>query len=173
LEDKTARFLDRLYAPIGQFIVEFENVCEAMRSAGIWAFQRDGLRNRKLAELTFAGLTASPLLEVFTSIISQSLTLGTEDKNRLSEIRKRTEQLITVRNRVIHSTWRFFDFADIEQGTPEGLLMSSRRTRHGLDTRMSSLTRKELQQLSEEAREVVKLIEDFISAAASLAAEPS
>jgi hypothetical protein len=161
MTDEFNRFADRLFAPVGRFVVSFENLCHELRTMGIRLFEMAGLRKSDLAEITFAGLTASPLLEVIVSLISQSFDLSTEQANQLSEIRKRAENLIAIRNRIIHSTWRLFDFADVEHGVPSGLLVSKRRKRTGLGTQTSALSKEELERLSEEVDDVSRMIKEF------------
>lgn len=161
MSDELNRFADRLFAPIGRFVVSFEYLCHELRAAGIRLFETAGLGKLELAEITFAGLTASPLLDVVVSLISQSVDLSTEQANQLDEIRKRAENLIAIRNRVIHSTWLLFDFADVENGVPGGLLISKRRKRTGLDTRTSALSKEELERLSEEVSEVSRMVKEF------------
>jgi hypothetical protein len=161
MSEEINRFADRLFAPIGRFVVSFENLCHELRVTGIRIFEMAGLKKSELAEITFAGLTASPLLEVIVSLISQSFDLSSEQANKLGEIRKRAENLISIRNRVIHSTWHLIDFADIDHGVPDGVLVSKRRKRTGLDTQMSSLNKEELEHLSEEVKDVSRMIREF------------
>lgn len=154
-------FSNRLYAPLGRFIVNFENVCDAMRITCISIFNRHGLQKSELAELTFAGLTASPLLDIYISLISEAFTFNKKQMVELNRIKERTQKLITIRNKTIHSTWVLFDFADIENGIPEGLLVSNRRKKQGLERHIISLSKDQLDIINKETTEVVSEIRAF------------
>src|SRR5579885_330050 len=167
MSEEVNRFADRLFAPVGRFVISFEYLCHELRVAGIRLFEVAGLRKLELAEITFAVLTASTLLEVIVSLISQSFELSTEQINQLNEIRKRAETLIAIRNRMIHSTWHLIDFADMEHGFPDGVLINKRRKRTGLDTQISSLNKAELERLSEEVRDVSTMVKEFSSSLSS------
>lgn len=159
MTDKIQKFVNRIYAPLGKFIVDFENLCQSMRIVCIKAFAKNGLQKGELAEITFAGLTASPLLDVYVSLTSEAFTLDASQMEELKQIKKRTQSLITTRNKAIHSKWTLFDFADLDDGAPEGLLVSNKRKHFGLDRQIQSLSREELMRLSEETIEITGCIE--------------
>jgi hypothetical protein len=161
MSDSFNIFADRLFAPLGRFIFNFEYLCHELRATGVRVFEIAGLKKLELAEVTFAGLTASPLLEVIASLLAQSANLSSEQTRQLCDIRKRVENLIVIRNRVIHSTWQLFDFADVEYGAPDGLLINKRRKRTGLETLTTVMNKQELERLCEETREVADLIKTF------------
>lgn len=168
MAEKLGQFVDRLFAPLGRFIVEFEGVCEAMRAASAHIFKTAGLQRPELAEITLAGLTAGPLLDVCVSLTSEAFSLDDRQISRLKEIKRRAQGLIEKRNRAIHSRWLLIDFADIEHGAPDGVLMSSRRRAHGLERQTASLSRQELQTLGAEAKELAILINEFYSSLGAL-----
>ena len=163
MNDKIENFANRLFAPIGRFVVQFENVCEALRSGGTRIFANAGLQKQELAELTFAGLTASPLLDVFVSLVSEAFDLTEPQHETVKDLRKRAQELIAIRNRAIHSTWYLIDFADIENGAPDGVLINKRRKQTRLDTRTTSLNRDQLNSLCDDATALTNDIRDFVN----------
>ncbi|MCX5646806.1 MAG: hypothetical protein NTZ17_19335 [Phycisphaerae bacterium] len=154
MTDKLEQFADRLFAPLGRFVVEFENLCETTRQACVRVFEHAGLQKREIAELTFAGLTATPLFDLYVSLTAQAFRLTRQQTEQLKDIRKTAQELVAVRNRAIHGTWCLIDFADIEHGAPDGVLSSNRRRPHGLDRDVSSLSPKQLMRLTEQAKEL-------------------
>ena len=108
MNDKLQKFVNRLYAPLGKFIIDFETLCESMRIACIKAFAKNGLQKSELAEITFAGLTANPLLDVYVSLTSEAFILNREQLEELKQIKRRTQTLITIRKKYSKEIWMVY-----------------------------------------------------------------
>lgn len=94
-----------LHAAIGRFVVEFEQMCFAMSFAVLFALHHEGLKDQQLGNAMLAGLTAAPLREMTLSMLAH---LYRDDAGSVQIVRKlaaRTQDLITTRNEIIHSTW--------------------------------------------------------------------
>ena len=155
------QFEDRLYAPLGRFIVEFEGFCQTIRLSCIRVFEHAGLRNRELAEITFASLTATPLFELYVSLTAEAYDLNEGQQEQLRKIRSVMHELVAVRNKAIHGTWTLIDFADTENGTPDAILSSSRRKPHGLERVVSSLSHEQLRKHTLQLKELNAAISTF------------
>lgn len=95
-----------LYAALGRFSVAFEHVIFMLQFAVTHALQRDGLRTQALAQALLAGQTADPTRRIFTAVIAAVLHDAPDSERAiLSNIDKRLQEMIEVRNDIIHRTW--------------------------------------------------------------------
>src|SRR4051795_12887108 len=121
IESEIERAIERMHAPIGRLVVEFEHLVESLRQMSTRCFERHGLAKPSLAQLALSGLTAGPLLTAFESLVRESTSLTSPQEELLSEIVRRTRSLIERRNIVIHGRWYWIDFATFPQGLPDGV----------------------------------------------------
>ncbi len=105
LEEKYQIQTRELYALLGEFLVNFQLFCFAMRN-GIQVMANTGgsTIGHALESLT-AELTAYPMLRAFHSIAMGKPNITNEEKAVLSKIYDRAEKLIEDRNKFIHGTW--------------------------------------------------------------------
>lgn len=96
---------NELHSAIGEFIVEFEQVCQAICNNIIFILHKDGLRNQKLAHVILAGLTADPLRSMLQSLILEVRELDEYETKIIKNIFKRFKELSEKRNDIVHSTW--------------------------------------------------------------------
>ncbi len=146
------------YAALGQFVVQFEDVCSNMETCIIFALHSDGLRNQNLAQALLADLTAAPLLQSFRAIVAELRKNDIEDLRILDNASKRVEKLIEQRNEVVHRTW-FVGWAAVEQ--EDFSTVSSwkfKKTKRGPEFKPKSYTASDLDDLSKNAGELAKII---------------
>jgi len=107
--DRQTKFNEQttaLYAAIGRFVVEFEQMCFAMSNAVLFALHNEeGLRDQQLGNAMLAGLTAGPLREMTLSVFAHLYRDDPAGLQIVRDLAARTQQLTTSRNEIIHSTW--------------------------------------------------------------------
>jgi len=158
MEPEVERAIDRMHAPIGKLVVEFEHLVDALRQISVQCFEKHGLAKPSLAQLTLSGLTAGPLLAAFESLVRESTNLNSSQENLLSEIVRRTRQITQKRNIMIHGRWHWIDFATFPEGLPDGLVQTNRRTKSGLKTDLNLFKTVDLDSILKEINNVIGLI---------------
>jgi hypothetical protein len=106
--DRQTKFNEQtaaLYAAIGRFVVEFEQMCFAMSNAVLFALHNGGLKDQQLGNAMLAGLTAGPLREMTLSVFAHLYRDDLAGLQIVRDLAARTQQLTTSRNEIIHSTW--------------------------------------------------------------------
>jgi hypothetical protein len=141
----------QLYAGLGEFVAQFEQLIFAMRYILPMAFG-GGRETNGLIAPAYAELTADPLRRVFGSTMAIAIdqsALSAEEKavghTVLRSITKRIQTLTEKRNEIVHGTW-FIGWASAEQSdfstasgfkpknTKEGVAHTNiSRTREGFD----------------------------------------
>jgi len=90
---------------IGEFIVQFEHVCQAMQTAIRSLLYEQGLQNKSVANILLAGHTAEPLRALFESLIGEIVNPNDNEKEIIKNILSRIQEITAKRNDVVHSTW--------------------------------------------------------------------
>ncbi|MFD2518260.1 hypothetical protein [Salinimicrobium flavum] len=104
------------YASIGQYVAEFEEIVHNIRFWSCAIFQTRGLKNWKLAEITFSQkqFTADPLINCYESLCNEILKNQENSKGLVKEIsnfRNKFSKQVSVRNDLLHS--RYLIGADV------------------------------------------------------------
>ncbi len=94
-----------LYANIGEFVVKFEHVCQAMQSAITFMMHGQGLQNQQVANILLAGYTADPLRTLFESLIGELVNSNDNERKIIKNILSRIQKLTENRNDVVYNTW--------------------------------------------------------------------
>jgi hypothetical protein len=121
-QKKLEKQTNELHSAIGEFIVEFEQVCHAISVCIIFILHKNGLQNQKIAHILLAGLTAEPLQSMLHSLIIEVHKPDKEEKEIIKNIFTRFKKLTEKRNETVHSTW-FIGWAsedDIDFSTARG-----------------------------------------------------
>ena len=163
MEDEVERASDKTYAPIGRFVVEFEYLTDAIRDVAVLTFKKHGLTKESLARIVLSGLTATPLLVVFKSLVSESLELDPTQRDLVNQIAAKGHALIRYRNQIVHGTWHWIDFARFPVEPLEGIVQTAHRKRHRLQDNWHSFKPGELDKLVKEVAATRELVGRFRS----------
>lgn len=110
--DKTHEAQAREFiAYLGEFVIAFERVCEAMRQSILLVFKKEGLRNQALAQVLVADRTASHLRELLGQLYACLSDQDEADQREVATLLKRVGELSTFRNQLLHSCWGLGDKA--------------------------------------------------------------
>ena len=89
---------------IGEFAVEFENICRLMEDCAMHILEKEGLQNDSISKVLLANHTADPLKNMLRSLLAERLK--TEDFKKVSDLAfSEIQQLIEKRNSIIHAKW--------------------------------------------------------------------
>ena len=105
MPDKTNCLSHDLYAAIGKFSVEFEQLCFEIQNTIITILSREGLRNDNVMKILLAGDTAEPLRQKLFALLPETVRLNDQEKKILKNMFSRIQELINLRNDMLHSTW--------------------------------------------------------------------
>jgi hypothetical protein len=94
-----------LYAALGEFAVEFEHVCFAMRCIIMSILHEQGLRNEKVLNILLAEQTAEPLRSLTASLFAETQQFSENDEKIIGSVLSKVQVLTQERNDVLHSTW--------------------------------------------------------------------
>jgi len=126
-EERTEKFksqTDSLYAGLGRFVVNFEQLISAMRqviSLHVGSVPAPyHMRQQQVAHIFTADLTADPLLRAFRSIFLLALESYIHQEQRpaveklLSNLCARIDSVNKKRNTFLHGTWHI-NYASVDQ----------------------------------------------------------
>lgn len=99
------RDIDLMYATIGRFAVEFEQICHTMESGVRSILALEGLQSDRIQEILLSGLTAEPLSALFRSLCSEHLKPNETEAKIIKQVFSTLQQLISARNDLLHSKW--------------------------------------------------------------------
>ena len=89
---------------VGQFSVEFEQVCCKMEECAMDILEREGLRNRSIRKILLANQTAEPLRSLLQALLAEFF-----DQEGFQVVLKKVFQemqdLTAIRNEIIHTKW--------------------------------------------------------------------
>lgn len=94
----------QVYALMGEFVVEFEQVCLSLKTGITILTNLHGLKNQQLINAVLAEYTAYPLLKVFISVFLEEKENVNDMPERLKEINSRMTKLTEIRNDYVHGT---------------------------------------------------------------------
>lgn len=103
--EKSNQNYDKLYAAIGKFCVEFEQLCFEIQNTIMTILDREGLQNKSVLRILLAGDTADPLRMKLVALLPQTVELNDNEKKIAKNIFARVQNLIKSRNDVLHATW--------------------------------------------------------------------
>ena len=147
-----------LYAALGRFAVEFEHVCNYLRSIIMTILSKEGLGNQQVMQILLSDLTAEPLRSLVGSLIPETQQLSETDRKIVSKILNSVQDLAKNRNDVLHGTW-FIGWAsigDTEFKNAPGI--KYKKDKNGVATKTFNWTVDDFNELTEEATKVWRLL---------------
>lgn len=93
--------VNEIYQALGQFLVEFSRMVNAMESQLYFAVGGD----QQLLMAITVELTAYPLAQAWRSVMTKATDLSDDDRKALSGLRAEIDDLIALRNDWMHGTW--------------------------------------------------------------------
>ena len=149
---------NELYASIGKFVVKFEQVCHTMRTLIIFILDGSGLKNQQLTNILLADHTAEPLRGILLSLIGETVSLNENEKEIVKNIFARIQQLIGIRNDIVHSMWfigwrnkTMIDFAEASG-------YKLHKNKDGSATKTFKYKKEDFEELSKEAEILSELV---------------
>lgn len=125
------------YTNIGKFVVEFEQNCHTIESGIRCILALEGLGNEKIQEILIAGLEAEQLRALFQSLCYEYLKPDAETAKIIDYVLKTFQELISVRNDLIHGKWFMVIMNGGEGGSkPIALGQKLHRKKTGSATKM-------------------------------------
>lgn len=117
INKKVTGIAKEVYPSIGEFVVQYEKVCYNLRFEISKILEKEGLKNNKLSEILIGGLTITPLINIFRSLI---LEIKNPDEKGLKLINKVFSQIVKLakeRNKIVHSAWFVDNTVEAENET--------------------------------------------------------
>jgi hypothetical protein len=106
-EEQTA-LNQKTYLALGRFVVCFSHLLNSLEESTIWLFgiALDGKR-RILVKAALSGRTASPIVSSFFTVFFEKWgnLITEQDLTIIKCLRKEIEDLIQIRNRIMHDAW--------------------------------------------------------------------
>jgi hypothetical protein len=94
----------KFYQLVGEFCVQFEEVCYQMEECAMHILDIQGLKNRSIAKVLISNLTAEPLQKMLRALLSEHLK-SFEYNKILSLVFAEFTSLIESRNSIVHAKW--------------------------------------------------------------------
>lgn len=113
LRDNAMKLSTELCPTIGEFVVNFEKVNQAIRMGIYEILEIQGLKDARIIDIFIGDLTFFPLQSIFRALISQTQKLNQTESKMVDNIFNRIVKLAEERNKIIHSAW-FIDYKDHE-----------------------------------------------------------
>lgn len=113
LRKKATKLSTELCPTIGEFVVNFERVSQAIRMCIYTMLESQGLKDTRIIDIFIGDLTIFPLQSTFRALISQTQKLNQKEIKIVDNIFNRIVKLAEERNKIIHSAW-FIDYKNHE-----------------------------------------------------------
>lgn len=91
---------------VGQFVIEFERVCEAMRYNIMFSMRSQGLKNQGMEEVVIGDKAAAELRELMGALYCELPNQDEADKEAVRKLLKSIFDLTEKRNILLHSNWQ-------------------------------------------------------------------
>jgi hypothetical protein len=153
-----------LYAGLGAFVAEFEQVVHSLREALVITLSRYGTP-QALLQPAFAELTAAPLAMTFQATMARAIQLSSLDDSEkklgcdiLTSVGRQLKTLTEIRNEIVHGTW-FIGWASEEQedfSIAEGYKLKNTKT--GMVHNDICRTKEEFDSLVDRCKEIRDLV---------------
>ena len=147
-----------LYANIGEFVVKFEHVCNAMRTAITFMLHNQGLKNQQVTSILLAGYTAESLRTLFESLIGELIKTNDIEKKIIKNIFSRIKELTEKRNDVVHSTWYIGWGNEHTQDFSEAPGHKLHRNKKGVSLKIFRYKAEDFSKLAEKADKLSSLV---------------
>ena len=102
---ETTHYYDELYAAIGKFCVEFEQLCFEIQNTIMTILDKEGLQNEAVLKILLSGDTAEPLRQKLLALLPATVSLNDQEKKIVKNMFSRIQKLINLRNDILHATW--------------------------------------------------------------------
>lgn len=166
LENHT-RQTNEIYQEYGRFLVEFEHVVLAMRSAITLLFSYAGLRDQQLSNIVLADQTAYPLKSILQAFVGEIAKPIDNDAKVVGEVFKYIGKLIEKRNDAVHATafigWASEEDTDFSKGS--GFKLS--RGKDGAGVKNFVIEAQEYRKLYEECKKAKNMVDTIYFAITS------
>jgi len=139
---------DDLSKKLGSFVMVFEDLNQSMLADIRTILLKNGLKNEAIQEIILSDLTAEPIRSMLQSLCAEVLNPDTEEMKILSKVFKEIQDLIKIRNEVVHSVWAEINI----NGKKIVLTTKLKRSRNGSTTKTILTTSKLLEEYIEQAR---------------------
>lgn len=149
-ETKYQKQTDELYKYYGIFIVEFEQLVRAVRSAIIAAFDANGLHKQQLTRILLADQTAKPLLDKLIAIIAIWYPDNSDTVKHLKPLFDFCYKLFEFRNTLVHGTSFIGWTNEYENEFDTSTLLKDKTSKKGIELVKQKITAQYLQSLIEE-----------------------
>jgi len=80
MTEKANHHYDKLYAAIGKFCVEFEQLCFEIQNTIMTNLDKEGLQNEGVLRILLAGDTADPLRTKLLALLPETVILNDNEK---------------------------------------------------------------------------------------------
>ncbi|MBD2501725.1 hypothetical protein [Anabaena azotica] len=162
LQKKLNEQTNELYSAIGEFIVEFEQVCHAISLNIKFILHNDGLKNQRIPDIILAGLTADPLQSMLRSLIHELRDLDETEKKIIKNIFDRLQKLIKQRNDIVHSTWFIGWGSETESDFSVAYGMKYYKSSTSNEPKVFEKTYQDFNKLTEEAKKLKDVFQRLI-----------
>jgi hypothetical protein len=105
MTEKSTQYYDELYAAIGKFCVEFEQLCFEIQNTIMTILDKEGLQNDGVLKILLAGDTAELLRQKLLALLPETVSLNDQEKKIVKNMFSRIQKLINLRNDILHATW--------------------------------------------------------------------
>jgi len=144
--------VERIFTFIGRFAVEFEDICHTMESGVRCILVGEGLGNEKIQEVLLAGFTAEPLRSLFHSLCYEHLKPNEEEKKIIETVFNKVQELIGLRNDLLHTTWALGLDVSEEEAKPIGIGVKLHKKKTGSATKQFKYGIEYFEELYKKAR---------------------
>ena len=135
-----------VYKLLGEFCVQFEQVCRSMEVCIRTILANQGLTNERVHEILLADYTAEPLRKLLQSLVGEVLAKDSQDVKICSKVFGKLQELTSERNDIVHSKWFILDVTN-DVGTKNFLVLGEKlhANREGAATKRLKLDRARLE----------------------------
>jgi hypothetical protein len=95
---------DGFYRLIGEFCVQFEEICFLMEECACNVLNKNGLKNDRIQKVLLAGLTAEPLQRMLRALLMEHFK-EERYKTVIAVFFRDFEKLTSMRNSIVHGKW--------------------------------------------------------------------
>jgi hypothetical protein len=157
-DDKHQKQAEQFIFAVGNFVIEFERVCDTIRYIIMFALRSQGLKNQGMEQVIIGDKASAELQLLLGALFCELPSQDSDDEKEVRKLLKDIKDLTTVRNVLLHSNWNLGTKA-----CPDELIAATVRYRtkqtKGSSAEVQGFSASYVDKLSSEARRIQILLQ--------------
>jgi hypothetical protein len=156
--DKHQQQAEEFIFAVGNFVIEFERVCDTIRYIIMFALRSQGLNNQGMEQIIIGDKSSAELQLLLGALFCELPNQDSEDENEVKNLLKDIKKLTEKRNILLHSNWNLGSEASQDEFYAATVRCRTKQTK-GASTEVHGFSASYIDRLSSEARRIQVLLQ--------------